>query len=98
MELCTIIVHSHVLNHHTIATSEAKTFSCAATTIALLHVLFLCYCCCYCMCCSFVIAACVAALLNIAVVAAHAEHDMFFLHVVSPLTVGATFGDPVILH
>lgn len=50
------------------------------------------------MCCSCDIAACAAALLKIAVAAAQAEHDMLFLPLLSPLTVGATFGDPVILH
>ena len=49
------------------------------------------------MCCSFVIAAYVAALLRIADAPAQDEHGMLFLHVFSPLTVGATFGDPVIL-
>ena len=50
------------------------------------------------MCYSFVIAAYVAALLRIAdaPAAAQAEHGMLFLHVFSPTTVGATFGDPVI--
>ena len=57
--------------------------------------MFLC-CYCSCMCCSFVIAAYVVALLRITVAPAQAEHGMF-LHVFSPLTVGATFGDPVIL-
>ncbi len=33
-----------------------------------------------------------------AVAAAQAEHDMLFLPLLFPLTVAATFGDPVVLH
>ncbi len=42
--------------------------------------------------------ACAAALLRIAGAAAQAEHDMLFLPLLFPLTVAATFGDPVVLH
>ena len=73
------------LNHHTTAINEKRH---VFVLLLLLHVLFLCYC--------FVIAAYVVALLRITVAPAQAEQGMF-LHVFSPLTVGATFGDPVIL-